>query len=169
MIKKLLTQLNGMISALVVVILYGCSESPPTTATPALVPAPIAGIDGLAPGWNVIDPGGDTICSDGSSYKFFVRPGANDKLMVYFQGGGACWTGETCDPDLKPTYKVNLENTDPDQYGGIFRFENPENPVKDHSIVFAPYCTADIHIGDAVVSYEAPQSEEHEAHEEHEE
>jgi len=147
---------------LVAAILSGCSESPlPATTTQ---PVRIADLSSLAPGWNVIETGGDTVCSDGSPYKFFVRPGAADKLMVYFQGGGACWTGETCDPDLKPTYYVNLENTDPDQYDGIFRFENPENPFKDHSVVFIPYCTADVHIGDAVTRYEAPQVEDHEAH-----
>jgi hypothetical protein len=30
--------------------------------------------------------------------------------------------------------------------------------------VFAPYCTADVHIGDAVTRYEAPEVEEHAAH-----
>jgi len=147
---------------LVAALFSGCSESPQPAAITQ--PAPIADLSSLAPGWNVIAPGGDTVCSDGSPYKFFVRPGAADKLMVYFQGGGACWTGETCDPDLEPTYYVNLENTDPGQYDGIFRFENPENPLKDYSVVFVSYCTADVHIGDAVASYEAPQAEDHEAH-----
>lgn len=145
-----------------VFLLSGCGESPQTALASASISS--ANLDGLQPGWNVIEPGGDTVCSDGSPYKFYVRPGAADKLMVYFQGGGACWNGGTCDPDLKPTYYVNLKNVDPDQYDGIFRFENSANPVKDHSVVFAPYCTADVHIGDAVASYQAPELEEHASH-----
>ena len=147
---------------LITVLLFGCNESPQPTTT--LAPAPVADIDGLTPGWNVIEPGGDTICSDGTPYKFFVRPGSTDKLMVYFQGGGACWTGGTCDPDLEPTYYINLEKTDPGQYDGIFQFDNPENPFKNHSFVFAPYCTADVHIGDAVTTYEASETDEHKSH-----
>lgn len=141
-------------------LLSGCNEAPNSAAAPA----PIADIDGLAAGWNVIETGGDTICSDGTPYKFFVRPGSTDKLMVYFQGGGACWTGGTCDPDLEPTYYINLEKTDPGQYDGIFKFDNPENPFRDHSVVFAPYCTADVHIGEAVTTYEAPETDDHKSH-----
>jgi len=143
-------------------LLFGCNESPQSAA--ARAPAPIADIDELVAGWNVIETGGDTICSDGTPYKFFVRPGAPDKLMVYFQGGGACWTGGTCDPDLEPTYYINLEKTDPGKYDGIFNFDHPENPLGDHSVIFAPYCTADVHIGEAVTTYEAPETDEHMSH-----
>ena len=44
----------------------------------------------LDPGWNEFSASGKTTCSDGSPYKFFVRPGASEKLMVYMQGGGGC-------------------------------------------------------------------------------
>ena len=32
----------------------------------------IANLEGLVEGWNTIEPGGETTCSDGSPYKFFV-------------------------------------------------------------------------------------------------
>ncbi len=147
---------------LITVLTAGCGESQQADTSTRVKPA--ADLDSLAPGWNVIKPGGDTTCSDGSPYEFYVRPGKTDRLMVYFQGGGACWTGTTCDPDLDPTYYVNLEKADPSRYDGIFRFDNPDNPLKDHSIVYAPYCTGDVHLGDAVESYQAPQTEEHPAH-----
>ncbi len=120
-------QLPAGLTAMVL-LLAGCGETPQSAV--ASIPAPAANLDGLSPGWNIIEPGGDTVCSDGSPYKFFVHPGASDKLMVYFQGGGACWNGGTCDPDLKPTYYVNLEKTDPAGYDGIFRFDKPENPIR---------------------------------------
>jgi len=109
-----LARLQPLAGLMAVSFLLGsCGEAPQSAV--ASIPSPIANLDGLAPGWNIIEPGGDTVCSDGTPYKFFVRPGAADKLMVYFQGGGACWTGVTCDPDLTPTYYVNLEKADPDR------------------------------------------------------
>src|SRR5688500_18322802 len=46
--------------------------------------------------WQAIEPGGDTICSDGSPYRFFVHPGDPARLLFEFEGGGACWSAETC-------------------------------------------------------------------------
>jgi hypothetical protein len=138
--------------------LAGCKPAPPPE------PPPVADLAGLAPGWNTIEPGGATTCSDGTPYKFLVRPGDPAKLVVYFQGGGGCFDGRTCDPDVEPTYTVNLEQLDLARYDGIFAFANAENPFADSSFVFAPYCTADVHIGNRDVTYQAPAGENHPAH-----
>lgn len=158
--KKPTSSLSTAGLLLTTLLLCACSDSTPEASPPVA----IANLDGLEPGWNVIEPEGDTVCSDGSPYRFYVRPGASDKLMVFFQGGGACWTGGSCDPDLEPSYRINLDEVDPAKYHGIFLFDHPVNPLKDHSVIFAPYCTADVHIGDSVTNYEAPQTEEHAAH-----
>jgi hypothetical protein len=50
--------------------------------------------------------------TDGSIYRFFVRPGDPDKLMIYLQGGGGCWSRETCDPQMKATYTIRIEIAD---------------------------------------------------------
>ena len=50
--------------------------------------------------WQEIYPGGAAICSDGSPYKFLTRKGSADKLLVYLQGGGACWFRQNCDPAM---------------------------------------------------------------------
>lgn len=118
----------------------------------------------LNDGWNSIEPGGDTACSDGSDYRFFVRPGDPHKLLVYFQGGGACWFAENCDPHLEPSYKPTVAADEPARYRGIFEFDNPENPFADYSVVMAPYCTADVHLGNNVATYQAPATEDHEPH-----
>jgi hypothetical protein len=39
-------------------------------------------------------PGG--VCSDGSPYRFYVSPGDPKKVVLDFQGGGACWDAATC-------------------------------------------------------------------------
>lgn len=142
-----------------ILFLAACSESPDAE------PEVIADLGGLAEGWNTIETGDETICSDGSAYKFFVRPGAPERVVVYLQGGGGCWSGSNCDPDLQPSYTINLDDLDPSTRGGILAFDNTENPFADHSVVFAPYCTADVHIGDSVATYEAPTTDEHEGHE----
>lgn len=118
----------------------------------------------LNEGWNSIEPGGDTVCSDGSDYRFFVRPGDARKLLVYFQGGGACWFAGNCDTHLEPSYKPRVAEDEPERYRGVFEFDNPENPFADYSVVMAPYCTADVHLGNNVTTYQAPAAEDHEPH-----
>ena len=101
----------------------------------------------LPSGWTVIAPGGNTICANGTPYEFFVRPVTNSqKLMIYFQAGGACWNGPTCDADSL-LYAKGVDYGALDTYRGIFDFNNPENPVADYNIVFVTYCSADVHTG----------------------
>ncbi len=42
---------------------------------------------------SIVQPGGTTRCifSTSTVYGFQVIPGDSDKLLLYFQGGGACW------------------------------------------------------------------------------
>ena len=65
--------------------------------------------------WTMIEPGGATACSDGSPYRFYVKPGESDRLFVFLNGGGACWTGETCDSQSeRATYvpRADLQDLD---------------------------------------------------------
>ena len=114
----------------------------------------------LEAGWNLIQPGGDTTCSDGSPFHFYVRPGSDRHLLFFMQGGGACWNGATCDPERKPSYRVHLGEVDPENRLGIFDFDHPDNPFTDYTIVAAPYCTGDVHLGDNQVTYDVPATDE---------
>ena len=109
--------------------------------------------DPLSPGWNEILPGGETSCSDGTPYRFWARPGNPDKLMIYLDGGGACWFRGNCDPDMKPTYTINLDGHHPEQSDGVFNFARTDNPLGDYTAVYAPYCSADVHIGASDTTY----------------
>src|SRR5262245_33307519 len=40
--------------------------------------------------WMAIEPGGDTTCARGDEFRFFVRGGTLNKLVIVFDGGGAC-------------------------------------------------------------------------------
>jgi len=155
-------------------LLYACgtpaddadpaAEAPGQAAVETTLPAGFA-LVGLQPGWNQFEPGGETICSDGSPYRFFVRPGDPEKLLFYLEGGGACWMGLNCDPTLQPSYTVNLEGYDLAQADGIFASARPDNPFADYTKVVAPYCSGDVHLGDVEQRYPVPAVEGREARE----
>jgi hypothetical protein len=42
-----------------------------------------------------------------------------------------------------------------DLTSGLFDYANPDNPVANYDTVFVPYCTGDVHSGDAVVTFDA--------------
>jgi hypothetical protein len=130
------------------------------TATPAATAAasPTAQAEAsktpdLAAGWTKIEPGGETICAQGTPFIYFVHPGTVNRLVVYFQGGGACWSDKTC--TIGGIFKETASDDDnPGQAAeGIFDLESPDNPFKDWSFVFIPYCTADIHWGNNTQTY----------------
>ncbi len=105
--------------------------------------------------WETVVPGGDTICSDGSPYRFFVHRGDPAKLLIEFEGGGACWSGSTCEADVYNRSVIS----DPEvarqtgQLQGIYDRTNPANPLKDFTHVYIPYCTGDLHWGNSATRY----------------
>jgi len=142
-------------------------EEGASTATPAATEAPSPGATAessktpdLAPGWTKIEPGGDTICSRGTPFVYFVHPGTVNRLVIYFQGGGGCWSHASC--SLGGVFKEAAGDSDnPGQApGGIFELDNPDNPFKDWFFVFIPYCTGDIHWGDNTQTYTAEGEED---------
>ena len=116
----------------------------------SLLLAPVASAQ-----WQTFEPGGGTVCADGSPYRFFVHPGDPAKLLVEFEGGGACWSAITCQLDV---YNRRVD-TDPErarqqgQLQGIYDRQNPENPFRDFTHVYVPYCTGDLHWGNVTQSY----------------
>ena len=124
-------------------VLTGCQKH--ESASPESI-VEVEGDVAIVGDWQTLFPEGETTCSDGSPYKFFVRQGASDKLLIYLQGGGACWFRQTCDPEMTPSYTLNVANTSY-PYFGIFNFAKADNPFKNHTVVYAPYCTGDVHIG----------------------
>jgi len=110
----------------------------------------------LALGWHEFIPGGDTTCSRGSTYAFLFRKGTENKILINFEGGGACWNQFTCSV-ADAIFKDNVQSTH-DGYvagyaEGIFDHENEAHPFKDWHHLYIPYCTGDIHIGNASVTY----------------
>lgn len=118
-----------------------------------------ASITDLPPGWNQIAGDETTTCALGTPFSFFAWPGDPQRLMIYLQGGGACWNGENCDLLNSPTYDPIINGADhPSNGDGVLAMLNPANPVLDYSVVAVPYCTADLHLGSESVTYQSSAS-----------
>ena len=113
------------------------------------------------------------ICALGDEYKFYFKAGKEDRLVVYFAEGGACWDSATCIGSLDEdgNGKVNKREesdfvyigsmdkaNDPSLMGGLFNFDRSANPYADWSMLFLPYCTGDVHVGSSDTRYPFPQN-----------
>jgi len=94
----------------------------------------------------------EPICSKGTPWVFFAKRGSVNKTVMYYQGGGACWSYLTCS---LPTAKLTTGPGDnpANASSGFADLNDPRNPYKDWNAVFVPYCTGDVHWGDAVVEH----------------
>lgn len=118
-----------------------------STAVPATTVLPSAD-------WIAVDPGDDCICADGSDFTLFERVADPTKVVLFFDGGGACFSAETCSfTDGSYTPSVSDDADSLALRDGIFDFANPDNPFADYSFVVVPYCTGDVHIGNATTDY----------------
>merc|ERR1719436_842174 len=88
----------------------------------------------------LVYPGGETRCFNGDEYAFAVVPGDTDKLLFYFEGGGACWeldghVVESCTKDL-------LGAVQDSGYGlGVQDMADPRNPFRNYTVVEPLYCS----------------------------
>ena len=114
------------------------TTTPPTTTTTTTAP-PLA--------WQQVIAGDDCFCSDGSEYSYWIREGDPSNVMLFFDGGGACFSAETCDPNGSPTYSIQADDNPNAAANGVFALDHPENPVADWTMIFMPYCTGDVHLG----------------------
>ncbi|HYC53510.1 MAG TPA: pectin acetylesterase-family hydrolase [Candidatus Binatia bacterium] len=104
-------------------------------------------------------------CVHGDPYLFFGRRGTGDdynKVLMYYQGGGACWNGDscfaigTCSTTAEPNDNPELVGT------GFADLDNPNNPFSTWSVVFVTYCSCDVHWGGGLsTTYGAGQTARH--------
>eukprot|EP00009_Paramoeba_aestuarina_P002471 CAMPEP_0201509432 /NCGR_PEP_ID=MMETSP0161_2-20130828/2490_1 /ASSEMBLY_ACC=CAM_ASM_000251 /TAXON_ID=180227 /ORGANISM="Neoparamoeba aestuarina, Strain SoJaBio B1-5/56/2" /LENGTH=444 /DNA_ID=CAMNT_0047904379 /DNA_START=26 /DNA_END=1360 /DNA_ORIENTATION=+ len=105
----------------------------------------------------LVFPGGETRCifSTSSPFAFQVWPGDKDKLLVFFQGGGACWDEGSTSPQ-----PLCITSIIPQDAEGIFdRSSGSGNQFADYTIVMPLYCTGDMHAGNVTRPYDDPAGE----------
>ncbi len=97
-------------------------------------------------GWtrHTFDPDGGNgpICIAGTSFSVFTRAGNPSRLLIFEQGGGACW---------QDFYNCNIlseAQEPPAPRVGIWDFDSKDNPFRDYSIVYMPYCDGSVFSGD---------------------
>ena len=158
------------IFCLALLALASCGGQPAREVAPPLAEGAGAWVE-VTPQPTVID--GETVTPACSGYpgadpafRFFAKRGTSDNLVVFFDGGGACWDDATCSqPRLASGdvgggyYKAELLATDnPANLRGMFDLADPRNPLRDWSMVFVPYCTGDVHSGANTHTYRDPRS-----------
>ena len=158
--------IRGTWARAVLVVVVGClaacgggggDDAVATTTTTSAAPTSTA----PPPEWVVHHAPAPCECADGSDYEFFSRTDDPTRVVLYFQGGGACFSAATCS-FTDGTYDVTVDASDnPTGAGGIFDFDDPRNPFAGWSMVFMPYCTGDLHLGDATHQYAPDLTVEH--------
>ncbi len=101
--------------------------------------------------------GGEIVAAD-TQYSFFVQPGSSRRLLIFLDGGGACWDANTClgTPLLNAsTYQQEVDETPEElaEADGVFDADNPDNPYADYTKVAVPYCSGDVHWGARDTTY----------------
>jgi hypothetical protein len=149
-----------MIPFLVVAILAGAHSASAQTAV----------CDGK---FHWVDVAG-TECLDGSptGIQYICRGDPSGPLVIDVDSGGACWDGVTCqcDPDslgfcTNPNSTISVNSWSKADsfdglswtqsgYGGAALFTGPTSPFSQTgNLAHMPYCTGDVHNGDADTTY----------------
>lgn len=98
-------------------------------------------------------------CMGGTPLGIGVNLNTNSSnLLIFLTGGGACWSEETCyvldtatqGPFGQPQFNAIVPAL---TNGWIFNRKAADNPFKDYSYVYVPYCTGDVHAGSHIALY----------------
>jgi Pectinacetylesterase len=156
-----------LVLAALVAIAAACGGGDDDDAGAAATTAPATTTAAADRKWEKVVPGGDCECADGSEFNFWERRADPSKVVLFLDGGGACWDAETCaftalgNPgDENYDWKIT---EDPAREGGagIFDFARADNPFGDYSLFYLPSCTGDAYLGDVTREYSPQLTVEH--------
>jgi len=120
----------------------------------AVVISPASAV--AANAWTPFAEGSGAVCADGSKAHFLERVADPSHVVLYFEGGGACFSKATCDFDGPEKSYISESFVTTEMLadrGGMFDFAQPDNPLADYSFVYVPYCTGDVHLGNKETTY----------------
>jgi len=84
------------------------------------------------------------VCLRGDSFRAATRPGSGSggELMLYLQGGGACWS------TLCQSFSTAMLGVPP---AGILSTTLEANPVRSWNVGYVPYCDGSLFAGDTEI------------------
>lgn len=82
------------------------------------------------------------ICMQGAAFRMSLREGASDDLLIYLQGGGACWSSKCSASTTTNGAPLPVGWTDGDA---------THNPLGDFDLAFVGYCDGSVFSGDSEV------------------
>src|SRR5207302_1776982 len=97
----------------------------------------------------------EAICLHGTDYETSLHRAASNKVLLYLEGGGACWDAFTCANGLAKLTANGAQGT------GILDTTNATNPFADWNIVFASYCDGSVFSGNNIADYDGTQTYHH--------
>lgn len=107
-------------------------------------------------------------CADGSPTGIGVNLSeTSGDVMIFMAGGGACWDLNTCFTvqsavHITGGYGEATFNSEINGLSGSYFFQRvAQNPFKDASWIYVPYCTGDLHDGANVMTYDATHTVHH--------
>jgi len=83
--------------------------------------------------------GDGPLCIDGSEFTMATRDAGSEDLVIFLQGGGACWSTFCAATQSAEAGIPSLGILDPDR---------DNNPVRDWNQVYLPYCDGGLHASD---------------------
>lgn len=113
-------------------------------------------VSAAAAEWTPFGAGSGAVCADGSAVNYLEHVADPARVVLYLEGGGGCFSAETCAFDNEDQVYFAQSLATPEwlsQRDGIFDLEDPRNPLAGYSFVYVPYCTGDIHVGNATTAY----------------
>lgn len=173
MIKHRTVARVALAAILLAALSAGCSDSGSSNDGFAAKAAAELGASGFGDYLDVQEPSGSAqrgvwteyyydpadegaVCLTGGQFQVNVREGSSDQVLLYMQGGGACWDYLTC-------YVLGTATTGANGAveAGALDIDNPDSPFKDWDIVYVPYCDGSVFTGDATVDYNGERTFHH--------
>ena len=84
------------------------------------------------------DPATGPMCLRGAPFQMSVRTTQSSKLLIFLQGGGACWSDFCLAVTKAPAGVPKLDVLDP---------AKADNPWKDWNVAYLPYCDGSMFAG----------------------
>jgi len=131
----------------------------------AMAAAPAPQLPPTPPGqWRFYDAshfGDQPVCMDGSPTGLGVNRSktGSKKLLIFMQGGGACFNGQTC---ALSDIALSTDRHNEEDFGkwakkegvtNVMNRERMENPFRDWDFVMIPYCSGDVFAGDTPAGF----------------